>query len=125
MAAVTGGGRSNLTILGRCDLSVNRDGLLVPFADVEAAIARLDGIEQAGIASHGHGKRGQRIVAFCVLAEGSSASAEDVRRRCFALPAHMVPDEVVIIDAMPTLPNGKMDRRNLSNAARITAETNL
>ncbi len=118
LAKMAGGGRGNLTILGRCDLSVNRDGLLVPFADVEAAIARLDGIEQAGIASHGQGKRGQRIVAFCVLAEGSSASAEEVRRRCFALPAHMIPDEVAIIDVMPTLPNGKMDRRNLSNAAR-------
>ncbi len=110
--------RGNLEILGRCDLSVNRDGLLVPFADVEAAISRLDGIEQAGIASHGQGRRGQRIVAFCVLAEGTSDTAEEVRRRCFGLPAHMIPDEVVIIDAMPILPNGKMDRRNLSNAAR-------
>ncbi len=113
----------DLTILGRCDLSVNRDGLLVPFADVEAAIAHLDGIEQAAIASHGRGKRGQRIVAFCVLAQGAYGTAEEVRRRCFALPAHMIPDEVVIIDTMPTLPNGKIDRLNLSSAASRPRQT--
>ena len=124
LAKMPAGGRGNLEILGRCDLSVNRDGLLVPFADVEAAISSLDGIEQVGIASHGQGKRGQRIVAFCVLAEGSESTAEEIRRRCFALPVQMIPEEVVLIDAMPTLPNGKMDRRNLSKAARSLRPTN-
>ncbi len=70
----------NLEFLGRCDLSVSRDGLLVPFDDVEAALAGLDGVEQAGIASHAAGRRGQRIVAFCVLAAGSADTAEEVRR---------------------------------------------
>jgi hypothetical protein len=30
-----------------------------------------------------------------------------------ALPAHMVPAAVVVLDAFPTLPNGKLDRRAL------------
>ncbi len=113
-----------LEILGRFDLSVNRDGLLVPFGDVEAAVARLDVAEQVAVAARGESRRGRRMVAFCVLGRGRSATAEQIRGRCrSALPGYLVPDEIVIVDALPTLPNGKMDRRNLWHAASPGGET--
>lgn len=109
----------NLEILGRCDLSVNRDGLLVPFGDIETAMAGLDAIEQAAITTGEAGRRGQRITAFCVLSEGHRHLTQaQVRGLCFsALPAHIIPDEVVIMKALPTLPNGKVDRRRLGEVA--------
>lgn len=102
-----------LEVLGRAGLSVKRDGLLVVFADVEAAVERVAGIRSAVLVAAGEGRRGSRLVAVC-LADGAGAAPEpdQVRRRCFELlPRYAVPDEVVIVAELPRLPSGKVDRR--------------
>ena len=48
-----------------------------------------------------------REIGFAGLSE-----PEAVRRRCFELlPRYAVPDEVRIVDSLPHLPSGKVDRR--------------
>ncbi len=100
-------------ILGRAGLSVKRDGLLVVFADVESAVERVAGIERAVVVAAGEGRRGSRLVAVCeVDRRRPDLRAEGVRRRCFELlPRYAVPDEVVIVESLPRLPSGKVDRR--------------
>lgn len=100
-------------ILGRARLSVKRDGLLVVFADVEAAVEKVEGIRRAVVVAAGESLRGSRLVAVCLPApESEPPHPEAVRRRCFdLLPRYAVPDEVVIVEALPHLPSGKVDRR--------------
>jgi acyl-CoA synthetase (AMP-forming)/AMP-acid ligase II len=102
-----------LEVLGRSGLSVKRDGLLVVFADVEAAVERVEGVQRAVVVAAGESRRGPRLVAVC-LADGKREEVrpDAVRRRCFELlPRYAVPDEVVIVDSLPHLPSGKVDRR--------------
>jgi acyl-CoA synthetase (AMP-forming)/AMP-acid ligase II len=107
-----------LQILGRCDLSVNRNGLLLPFADVEARLREVEGVEQAVVVAGAQGIRGRALVAFCVLARNVALTPGDVRERYAArAPAYSVPDSVRIIPALPQLPSGKIDRRALAEAA--------
>jgi acyl-coenzyme A synthetase/AMP-(fatty) acid ligase len=100
-------------ILGRSGLSVKRDGLLVVFADVEAAVERVEGVRRAVVVAAGESRRGSRLVAVCLVGrKGGDPRPDDVRQRCFELlPRYAVPDEVVIVDSLPHLPSGKVDRR--------------
>lgn len=102
-----------LEILGRSGLSVKRDGLLVVFADVEAAVEKAGGIQRAVVVAAGETRRGPRLVAVCLRGQGNGeALPEAVRRKCFELlPRYAVPDDVVFVESLPQLPSGKIDRR--------------
>ncbi len=102
-----------LEVLGRSGLSVKRDGLMVIFADVEAAVESIDGIERAVVVTAGESSRGSRLVAVCLAdPERGGVAPGAVRRRCRELlPRHAVPDEVVVVRTLPQLPSGKVDRR--------------
>ncbi len=102
-----------LEVLGRSGLSVKRDGLLVVFADVEAAVEKAQGVQRAVVVAAGETRRGSRLVAVCLPGpNGEEPRPEAVRQRCFELlPLYAVPDEVVIVGALPQLPSGKIDRR--------------
>lgn len=102
-----------LEVLGRAGLSVKRDGLLVVFADVEAAVEKVEGVRRAVLVAAGENRRGSRLVAVCLAdPEGEALRPEAVRQKCFdLLPRYAVPDEVLIVDSLPHLPSGKIDRR--------------
>ena len=106
-------------ILGRSGLSVKRDGLLVVFADVEAAVERVEGIQRAVVVAEGESRRGPRLVAVCLPSDSAGPRPEAVRQRCFdLLPRYAVPDEVLIVDSLPQLPSGKVDRRAVRELAK-------
>lgn len=100
-------------VLGRSGLSVKRDGLLVVFADVEAAVEKVEGVERAVVVAAGESRRGARLVAVCLpRAGGGDLRPEAVRQKCFdLLPRYAVPDEVILVESLPHLPSGKVDRR--------------
>jgi acyl-coenzyme A synthetase/AMP-(fatty) acid ligase len=102
-------------IMGRSGLSIKRDGLLVVFADVEAALERAAGVQRAVVVAAGEGRRGSRLLGICLADQtGEPPQPDAVRRSCFdRLPRYAVPDDVVIVDALPQLPSGKVDRRAL------------
>lgn len=105
-------------ILGRSGLSVKRDGLLVVFADVESAVEKVPGIQRAVVVAAGESRRGPRLVAVCLPRQGESPEPDAVRRQCFdLLPNYAVPDEVRLVDALPHLPSGKVDRRAVREIA--------
>ena len=103
-----------LEVIGRCDLSVNRDGLLVLFADVERALIALDGIDAAAVVAKGESQRGKGLVAYCVRTRNSEVTAAELREACFEkLPRRAVPDRLEIVPSLPLLPSGKVDRQQL------------
>jgi acyl-CoA synthetase (AMP-forming)/AMP-acid ligase II len=108
-------GDGYVEILGRSGLSVKRDGLLVVFADLEAALERAEGVERAIVVAAGETRRGSRLIGICQIDRtGPAPQADAVRRSCSSLlPGYAVPDEVVIVDLLPQLPSGKIDRRAL------------
>lgn len=105
-------------ILGRSGLSVKRDGLLVVFADVESAVERVPGIQRAVVVAAGETRRGPRLVAVCLPRQGEDPEPEDVRRQCFSLlPQYAVPDQIRLVESLPHLPSGKVDRRAVRELA--------
>jgi len=101
-------------VLGRCDYSVNRNGLLVFLGNVERAMETIEGIEQVVVVSGGESQRGQGIDAYCVLEKGANLAQADIRAFCFdVLPRHGIPDHIFVVQSLPMLPNGKVDRQRL------------
>lgn len=100
---------------GRRDDQVKIRGFRVELGEVEAALAAIPGVTSALVVA-----RAGRLVGYVVVADLRSESGAGqvepatLRARVRSLlPDYMVPAAVVILDALPTLPNGKIDRRAL------------
>ncbi|MDO9265085.1 MAG: fatty acid--CoA ligase family protein [Desulfosalsimonadaceae bacterium] len=108
----------SIEVFGRSDHSVNRDGLLVFFADVEKKIGSISGVESVVVVSIGVTNRGKGMAAYCTLKKGLKLTPEAVRQTCFELlPRRAVPDHIILMDTLPLMPNGKIDRMKLTRMA--------
>jgi acyl-CoA synthetase (AMP-forming)/AMP-acid ligase II len=105
----------SIQILGRADNSINRDGYLVLLADIERAIEQIAAVAQVVVlTTPDERERGQYLAACCVLQPGTHLTAIQIRTQCFdILPRYAIPDEIRILDLLPTLPSGKVDRQAL------------
>ena len=105
-----------LVHLGRVELQVKIRGYQVPLNAVEAVLLELDGIREAAVVAHGSGSDERRLVAYVAPAAGGP---EQLRRALSAaLPAHMVPQVFVRLDALPRTGSGKVDRHALPAPGR-------
>jgi acyl-coenzyme A synthetase/AMP-(fatty) acid ligase len=108
-----------LEILGRIDLSVNRNGMLLSFAELESRLRDVHGISEAAVSAGCDGIRGRSLVAFCVLRSGDVCTPQQLRAQLATrLPWFAVPDVVSILPDLPKLENGKLDRRALEVLAQ-------
>ncbi len=116
----------SLEFIGRTDGQVKIRGNRVELGEVESTLAAMPGLAGAvaAVSDQGSGD-GPVLVAYVVAQAGTSApSAASVRE--FAresLPSSMVPGLVMVLDAFPLTPNGKIDRRALPEASADTADT--
>ncbi len=102
---------------GRSDDQVKVRGIRVELGEVEAAVAAEPGIGGAAVVAVEDPSAGTRLVAYVEPTPGDrDPTALDpadvqaaVRRR---LPDAFVP-QLAVLDALPRLPNGKVDRANL------------
>ncbi|HXM54814.1 MAG TPA: amino acid adenylation domain-containing protein [Candidatus Dormibacteraeota bacterium] len=104
-----------LEFLGRLDHQVKVRGFRVEPGEIEAALRRQDGVEQALVTLWRRGAEDARLVAYVVAA---STDLEKVRGLLAAeLPDYMVPAHLVRLDRLPLLANGKVDRAALPEPA--------
>jgi acyl-coenzyme A synthetase/AMP-(fatty) acid ligase/acyl carrier protein len=105
-----------LVHLGRSDSQVKIRGYQVPLNAVEAALLELEGVREAAVVAHGSGPDERRLVAYVAPAAGGP---EQLRRALSAaLPAHMVPQVFVCLDALPRTGSGKVARGELPPPGR-------
>ncbi|MEQ4208071.1 AMP-binding protein [Actinopolymorpha sp. B9G3] len=109
------GGDGRLEILGRLDDVVVSGGVNVPLLAVERAVASVPGIAEVAAVGLPDPEWGTRVVAYVVLRPGATPpSLADVRAVVAARhPRAYAPREVIVVDALPLLPSGKLDRAAL------------
>jgi acyl carrier protein len=100
--------------LGRKDFQVKIRGHRVEVGEIEAVLSKLDPVKAAIVHPQPDRNGEQRLVAYIVAAPGKSASIDELRRRlALTLPDFMMPSNFVILEDLPLLPNGKVNRRAL------------
>jgi acyl-coenzyme A synthetase/AMP-(fatty) acid ligase len=108
----------HIEVLGRADHAVKRDGLLVHVRAVESALSRARGVALCAVLSAGQTRRGQGLIAFVQLTSPTASTDEQILAHCRAeLLAREVPDQIAIMQSLPLLPSGKVNRRALQSEA--------
>jgi amino acid adenylation domain-containing protein len=109
-------------ILGRRDRQLKLRGLRIEPAHVEAALRAHRGVRDAIVVPDADGSRASRLLGFVVPEKESTPAETDLMRHLHAvLPVHMVPSQLMLVDALPLTANGKTDvaalRRRVAEAA--------
>ncbi|MGI9608943.1 MAG: non-ribosomal peptide synthetase [Acidimicrobiia bacterium] len=97
--------------LGRKDSQVKVRGYRIELAEVEYRLAGVPGILDcvAGVVN------GQ-LVGYVVLEDGHSFDKGDAEGRLeVSLPDYMVPRRYMVLESLPVLPTGKIDRKSMPN----------
>jgi len=103
-----------LHVLGRIDDVVVSGGVNVPGPTVAARLREHPAIEQAEVVGVPDEEWGNRLVAFVVGAVSLDEARDWVAE---AHPRSWAPRQVVVLDALPLLDNGKVDRMRLRASA--------
>ncbi|MGA6161816.1 amino acid adenylation domain-containing protein [Amycolatopsis magusensis] len=112
-----------LDFVGRADHQIKVRGFRVELAEVEGALAELPGVAQAAVVAH-RGRTGvPRLIGYAAPAADRHLIPSELRERLAnTLPGYLVPANVVVLDALPLNPNGKVDRAALPAPAPAALE---
>ncbi|ATB48291.1 non-ribosomal peptide synthetase [Corallococcus macrosporus] len=108
-----------LDFLGRADTQLKLRGFRVEPGEVEAALRELSGMRQAHVTVWRPSSIAEpRLVAYVVPPPGDVLPPGEVRARLRErLPEHLVPVDLVTLEALPLLASGKVDARALPKPA--------
>jgi acyl-coenzyme A synthetase/AMP-(fatty) acid ligase len=99
-----------LAYVGRADEQVKIRGYRIELGEVQAALFGLDGVEQAVVIAREDRPGDKRLLGYVT---GTADPAEVRAALAERLPAYMIPAAVVVLDALPLTPSGKLDTHAL------------
>ena len=98
--------------LGRLDFQVKLRGYRIELGEIEAQLASHAQVSRCVLALRGQ-DADARLVAYVVPRQAMPAASALRTHLRTHLPDYMVPHSFVQLDAIPLLPNGKIDRKSL------------
>jgi acyl-CoA synthetase (AMP-forming)/AMP-acid ligase II len=100
-----------LEFVGRCDGQVKVRGFRIEPGEIEAVLVQHPGVKEAVVLLGKDAADEARLVAYLVVA-GDNLSISELRSFLRGkLPGYMVPAHFVVLEQLPLMPNGKLDRR--------------
>ncbi len=104
-----------LEYLGRVDDQVKVSGFRVEPAEIEAALSSHPSVTRAVVTVRQRRPGDRRLIAYVTVGEKrEGVTSRALRDHCaMLLPAHMVPNAVVVLESLPLTSGGKVDRAAL------------
>ncbi|SFM99925.1 non-ribosomal peptide synthetase [Dokdonella immobilis] len=110
--------------LGRLDFQVKVRGFRIELGDIETNLARHAAVARAVVIVREDRPGDQRLVAYLVARDNAGIDEADLRTHLRTLlPEYMIPQHFIVLDSIPLLPNGKIDRARLPAPQFAQAES--
>jgi acyl-CoA synthetase (AMP-forming)/AMP-acid ligase II len=109
--------------IGRRDHQIKSRGYRIELGEVEAALNADPSLEVAVAVAVPHEEWGKAIVAFVVPSDGAGSVAEITVKRRVArrVPRYMVPARIEVMEGLPRMSTGKLDRQRITEEATLRA----
>ncbi|SFO40854.1 non-ribosomal peptide synthetase [Nitrosospira briensis] len=122
----------NIEYIGRADHQVKIRGFRIELGEIEACIRELHETGDVAVVVH-DGPTGPQLVAYVVpVAAASAAPAQGEATRDFSaelkqqlakrLPDYMVPAHILMLETLPRLPSGKLNRDGLPEPGAVAGD---
>ncbi|HMK91070.1 MAG TPA: amino acid adenylation domain-containing protein, partial [Methylocystis sp.] len=106
--------QGDVVFVGRVDRQVKIRGFRVEAGEVEATLLGLPDVREAVVIAQEERSSVKRLLAYVVARGGVETSAAALRAALSQeLPDYMIPAAIMLLDALPLNPNGKIDRKAL------------
>jgi amino acid adenylation domain-containing protein len=104
--------------VGRVDEQVKIRGFRIEPGEIESALREVLKVEEVIVTVRNQANAGKQLIAYVVSkasGEGNHSVTNSEWKKMLRerLPEYMLPGALVVLDAMPLLPNGKINRRAL------------
>jgi len=104
-----------LHVAGRADDLIKIAGEKIYPAEVEQALEKVEGVEEAAVLGLPDEKHGTILCAFAQLRPDAHLTEPDLRSACrLSLEAVKIPRVIRIVEQLPRSPSGKVDKRALA-----------
>jgi amino acid adenylation domain-containing protein len=112
-----------IEFLGRRDNQVKVRGFRIELGEIEVALGRHPAVQQAVVVARSDNGAEKQLVAYVVLHSEAELSSAEMRSYLKEhVPEHMIPPQLVLLDAWPLTPNGKVDRAALPSPASVNTD---
>ncbi len=103
-----------IEFLGRVDCQVKLRGFRIELTEIESVLLESPGVLACAVALREDHPNLPQLVAYVVARGARPIDAKAIQRTVRSrLPAYMIPSRIETVDALPTLPSGKVDRGRL------------
>ncbi|GAA3987776.1 non-ribosomal peptide synthetase [Mucilaginibacter dorajii] len=115
--------------LGRIDSQIKIRGYRIEAGEIEYHLVNQHNVKEAVVIARPDKYGVDKLVAFIVIKDGYQGESDSAQIKGWRadlrslLPDYMVPDDFIIIPAMPLTPNGKIDKKVLANQNTKLAES--
>jgi amino acid adenylation domain-containing protein len=104
----------NIEFLGRIDHQVKLRGFRIELGEIEAVLVKHPMVREVVVLAREEGGGEKQLVGYIIPNGVSNLTTDELRSYLKGqLPDYMVPSIFVLLEALPLLPNGKVDRRAL------------
>lgn len=104
----------NIEYLGRLDHQVKLRGFRIELEEIEAVLRKYPAVREAVVIVREDALDDKYLIAYILMDEGKAAKESELRSHVLHyVPAYMLPSAFVLLETLPLLPNGKIDRHAL------------
>ncbi|HEX7317733.1 MAG TPA: amino acid adenylation domain-containing protein [Pyrinomonadaceae bacterium] len=114
----------SIEFAGRVDHQVKIRGFRIELGEIESALRQHAGVAETIVVAGEAGAGEKRLVAYVTGTGDAALSVQELRAHLKErLPDYMVPAAFVTLKALPLMPNGKVDRKQLPEPEQARPET--